>query len=52
MALPTSKEPRLFYRAAIRRFEEAQFLLEKGSYTTASVYLAGYAIECMFKALM
>jgi HEPN domain-containing protein len=52
MATPRSKEPRKFYRAAARRLEEAQFLLDKGGYTTAAVYLAGYAVECMLKALI
>ncbi len=52
MALPKAKEPRRFYRAAEHRFEEAQFLFNQGSYTTAAVYLAGYAVECMLKALI
>jgi HEPN domain-containing protein len=52
MALPNAKEPRRFYRAAEHRFEEAQFLFEQGGYTTAAVYLAGYAVECMLKALI
>ena len=30
MALPKSKEARLFYQAAIQRFDDAQFLLEHG----------------------
>ncbi len=51
MALPRAKEPRRFYRAAACRYEEAQFLLKAG-YTTAAVYLAGYAVECMLKALI
>ena len=46
------KEVRRFHRAAARRFEEAQFLLTRGNYTTAAVYLAGYAVECMLKALI
>ena len=51
MPLPTVPEARLFYRAAIRRFDEAKFLLG-GEYWTAAIYLAGYGIECMLKALI
>jgi HEPN domain-containing protein len=47
-----AREPRRFFRAAEQRLEEAQFLLEYGDYTTAAVYLAGYAVECMLKALI
>ena len=40
-----------FRRAASQRLEEAEFLLS-GNYTTGAIYLAGYAIECMLKALI
>jgi len=46
------KEPRRFFRAGEQRLEEARFLLDHGDYTTAAVYLAGYAVECMLKALI
>jgi HEPN domain-containing protein len=52
MALPQTKEARLFYRAAIQRFDDAQFLLHQGGRTTAAVYLAGYSVECILKALI
>jgi HEPN domain-containing protein len=52
MALPKTIEARLFYQAAIQRFDDAQFLLDKGGRTTAAVYLAGYSVECMLKALI
>lgn len=48
----TSIHTRRLVRAAFRRFEAAQFLFDKGSFTTDAVYLAGYAIECMLKALI
>jgi len=51
MAVPTSSEARLFYRCAIQRFDEAQVLL-KAVRTTGAVYLAGYGIECILKALI
>jgi HEPN domain-containing protein len=47
-----SVEVHRFQHAAAHRFEEAQFLLERGGYTTAAVYLAGYAVECSLKALL
>jgi len=52
MALPKSRDARLFYQAALQRFEDARFLLEMGGRTTAAVYLAGYSVECMMKALI
>lgn len=51
MPLPQASEARLFYRAARHRFDEARFLLEGGR-TTGAVYLAGYGVECMLKALI
>lgn len=51
MAVPSSPNARLFYRAADQRFEDAEFLL-KAKRTTAAVYLAGYAVECILKALI
>jgi HEPN domain-containing protein len=50
---PTARdiESRRFWRAALHRFEEAEFLLKNG-YATAAVYLAGYAVECGLKALL
>jgi HEPN domain-containing protein len=51
MALPPSNDARLFYRCAFQRYEESQVLFEAG-YTTGAVYLAGYGVECMLKALV
>ncbi len=51
MAMPSSVEARRFYRAAFQRFREAEVLLTAG-YTTGSIYLAGYAVECILKALI
>jgi HEPN domain-containing protein len=41
-----------FQRAAANRLKEAEFLLVQGGFTTACVYLAGYAVECILKALI
>lgn len=51
MSMPISKNARLFYRAAKERFEDAEFLLNMKR-TTGAVYLAGYSVECMIKALI
>ena len=48
---PLGKEPRRFVRAAGQRLKEARFLLQH-EYNTAAVYLGGYAVECMLKALI
>lgn len=50
MTIPSSSDARLFYRCAYLRFEEAQVLMRAG-YTTGAVYLAGYSVECMLKAM-
>jgi HEPN domain-containing protein len=50
-ARKSKKQVRRFQRVAEQRLEEAAFLLEH-EYTNASVYLAGYAVECMLKALI
>lgn len=51
MAVPSAPEARLFYRSANQRLEDGLFLLE-GDRTTAAIYLAGYAVECILKALI
>jgi hypothetical protein len=51
MPIPTSRNARLFYRAAKQRFDDALLLIEFKR-TTAAVYLAGYSVECMLKALI
>lgn len=52
MGMPNSKEARLFYRAALERFKDAEQILDRIERTTAAVYLAGYAVECILKALI
>jgi hypothetical protein len=51
MAIPGSQDARRFYRCAFQRYEEAEVLLRAG-YTTGTIYLAGYGIECILKALV
>ena len=49
--MPGFEEARLDYRCAFQRFEDAQVLLQAG-HTTGAVYLAGYSVECILKALV
>jgi hypothetical protein len=51
MAVPGSQDARLFYRCAFQRYEEAE-VRRQAAYTTGAVYLAGYGIECILKALV
>ena len=51
MASPNSSDARLFYRCAFQRYEEAEVLFN-AEYTTGAVYLAGYGVECILKALV
>ena len=51
MALPKSGKSQEFIRAALQRFEDARTLLNADR-TTGAVYLAGYSVECAFKALL
>ena len=51
MGLPRARKAQPFYRVAKQRFEDAQFLLQHDR-TTGAVYLAGYGVECILKALI
>jgi HEPN domain-containing protein len=51
MAGRQSKDVRRFRVAALQRFEDAQILLDNDR-ATGAVYLAGYAVECLLKAVL
>jgi len=51
MAVPSLKEARDYRRCAYQRYEDAEILL-RANHTTGAVYLAGYGVECMLKALI
>ena len=51
MSLPHGLHARSFYQASRQRLEDANFLLREDR-TTGAVYLAGYSVECMLKALI
>jgi hypothetical protein len=52
MAPPQDVDARKYYRAAQQRMLEAEIILDKAELPAASIYLAGYAIESMLKALI
>ncbi|MFM9964773.1 MAG: HEPN domain-containing protein [Planctomycetaceae bacterium] len=53
MAIPNDIDARCFYRSAKERLEDAQVLLgATPKRTTGTVYLAGYSVECLLKALI
>ncbi len=52
MAVPFDVDARRYYRVAYQRLEDGRLLLERLDRTAASVYLTGYAVECMLKALL
>jgi len=51
MALPKAPEARQFWQAAQQRLRDAEVLRENGR-TTGAVYLAGYVVEGVLKALL
>lgn len=51
MALPRDQEARDYYRSGLQWLDDAKYLL-KSERPRASVYLGGYTVECMFKALI
>lgn len=51
MATPQDPDARMFYRSALQRIEDAEFLAGGGR-TTGAIYLAGYGVECILKALI
>jgi HEPN domain-containing protein len=52
VATPADPDARRYYRAAFQRLEDAQFMLDIGRRSTAAVYLGGYCIEFLLKALI
>jgi hypothetical protein len=51
MAIPTDIEARRYYRVAFQRLDDGEALLSI-SRPRAAIYLTGYAIECILKALL
>ena len=51
MAMPADIDARRYYRVAYQRFDDGTALLEINR-PRACVYLTGYAVECILKALL
>lgn len=51
MATPRDPSARRYYRVAYQRLEDALILLRMDR-LQAAIYLAGYAVECILKALI
>ena len=51
MPVPQNPAARKYFRAPGQRCEDAEFLLQAGRMLGA-VYLAGYCVECLLKALI
>jgi HEPN domain len=51
MAIPADINARRYYRVAFQRLDDGNALLEI-SRPRAAIYLTGYAVECIFKALL
>ena len=50
--MPTDSDARRYYRVADKRLEDARLILAKLGRTTVAVYLDGYVVECLLKALI
>lgn len=51
MGVPRDKNAKRFYQAAVRHLDEAELLLE-WERRAGAIYLAGYCVECVLKALI
>lgn len=51
MGVPSDIDARRYYRVALQRFEDGD-LLRRMNRPRAAIYLTGYAVECMLKALL
>ena len=52
MGIPQDKNALKYYRVAKQRLNEAELILSKAELPAAAIYIAGYAVECILKALL
>lgn len=52
MALPQDPDARRYYRVAVQRLQESELILRKLGLAHAAIYLSGYAVECILKAVI
>jgi len=51
MSLPHDIDARRYYRVAYQRYDDGELLL-KHNHSRGAIYLTGYAVECILKALL
>ena len=52
MGVPHDIDARRYYRVAYQRLEDGTLMLEKLDRPKPAIYLTGYAVECIMKALL
>ena len=52
MTLPRDPDARKYYRVAGQRLLEAELVFRKIGLSAAAIYLTGYSVECILKALI
>ena len=52
MGMPRDINARLYYRVADQRLEDGRLILAQLRRAQAAIYLTGYAVECIAKALI
>lgn len=52
MGLPRDVDARRYYRVAQQRLQDGEVLLRAVERRAASIYLSGYAVECVLKTLL
>jgi len=52
MGMPTDVNARLYYRVAHQRLQDGRLILDRLGRAPAAIYLTGYAVECIAKALL
>src|SRR5438046_1996841 len=52
MPTPRDIDARRYYRVAYQRLEDGRLMLDRLLRSKAAVYLTGYAVECIAKALL
>jgi HEPN domain-containing protein len=52
MGTPADIDARRYYRVAYQRLEDGWLMLDKLNRPKGAVYLTGYAVECILKALI
>ena len=52
MGVPSDIDARRFYRVALQRLDDGDLILVRLGRPAPAIYLTGYAVECILKALL